>query len=230
MTAIAERETIDFDQREAEVDSRIKVLEEARQRLAYEKVLGSDPDVVQEHATVQSQLSAAYGEKADIGLARVEHARREMAAEKEARAAGQQAAVDHARRLQVDRERAVRGIDSACVKLACALADYRRVCAGQGLALTRAGWREDVRSGVRLIPLLIEGGLKHALREQRVEDVFDMHPLPPRHVKPLKDSDPRILEPLLTDADEEELMHAHELEVAPKTRGKDGKVRDEGSK
>ena len=196
--AVTVRQETDLDVLEAAARDNVQRLVDARARLALDG-LGGDPEVRTELEAVESEMAGANGELERIDLARAERARRELEAEKDARQEAQQAAHEEARRIQVDRERAARGFDSAAVKLACALADYERCCTRQVAALTRAGMRHDLRSAASLRSGRVEAALKHALREQHVENALDLPPVRPQHVKPLRETDPRIVEPLKED-------------------------------
>lgn len=195
MSAVAEPQPLDFDAIEAEINGTIQRLEQARQRLALD-ALGGDEEIRAELLNVESELGAARGELARLDLARAETARRELEAQKESRRLAEDAAIHRARKLQVDREHAVRDIDRACGKFAEAVATYARVAQQQQIALAEAGVRPDLRSGARLLPIRIEGAVKHALREHRAPHALDLPPIPVAHVRPLKQTDPRIVDPL----------------------------------
>ena len=194
MTAAAEPRTVDFDALEGEMNETIQRLEQARQRLAFD-ALGGDAEIRSELNSVESELGSARGELARLDLARVEAARRELEAEKESRRAAQDAAYSRAREIQAEREKAVRAIDSTAAKFAAAVADYARCCQRQQIALTEAGVRPDLRSGARLLPIRVEGALKAALREHRAPNALDLPPIPVSLVKPLQETDPRIVDP-----------------------------------
>ena len=192
---VTDMEAVDLDVLEAAARDNVQRLEEARSRLALDG-LGGDPEVRAELESVESELAGALGELDRIDLARAEQARRRLEAEQDARQEAQEAAYTEARRIQADRDRAARGVDSGAAKLAAALADYATCCERQIATLSRAGMRPDVRSGAALRNFSVEAALKFALREQHVENALDLPPIRPQHVKPLRESDARLVEPL----------------------------------
>ena len=193
MTAVTEMvtedQTVDLDRIEADATARLAELTEQRARLALDALV--DADVQAELESVESEVSACEQAIQRVALARGEQGRREQAAAQAAEDERRQAALDRARGLQVERESAVRAIDSGLRKAATAWADYSRVCVDQQRELRAAG-RPD---GGPAPSSAIERALAKALEGAAAPP--GMIDLPPLSGRPalLAELDPRLVEP-----------------------------------
>jgi hypothetical protein len=120
----------DLNAIEADAQTRIGELQAQRQRLALDAL--ADPAAATELARAERELADAERALGQVALARAEVARRESAAA-EAEAAKEAKAEEQRRaRLEADRRKQAKVVDSACANFAETLSAYLEICGQLG--------------------------------------------------------------------------------------------------
>lgn len=193
--------TVDLDELQAEADSRLAELREQRQRLAPEALRTKTGAT--KLARVEAEIREAEQSLDRVQLARTETARREEQARADAVSERRTAALQRARELQTERQKAAKAVDTALRRFATTLASWDRITTEQEQTLRAAGWNGERAMQARARPWMVEAAIALALRDAGcprgivgLQSFTGPISLGPRHEGPLADQDARPVEPV----------------------------------
>ncbi len=189
----------DLDAIEAAARAQIGRLEQARARLSLDAL--RDPDVREEVADIEHQISDAEREIERIALARTEGERRERQAVVDAEAERRAVALKEAEKFHAQRLKAAKAADEAAAVYAAKLRQWDQLTTAEEGALRRAGRPADA-DAARPRSWQIEAALRYAIVNAgnqpsivRLEAFSGGASVGPRNVRPLAESEAPLTAP-----------------------------------
>ena len=161
----------------------------------------TDSEVAAELRAVEDDIANCEAALERVTLARAEQDRRGQQAQAEAETERRDEGMRHARRLEAERRKAARAVDSALRKFAAALRSWDKTTSEQERALRAAGWSAEQAMAARPRSWQVEAAIGRAVRDAKCPagivrlEAF-RNGLFPSHVKPLGELDAKVLSPV----------------------------------